>query len=215
MTPRRRFSLLVAILLLAIGAALSWYLDRAATEHSLKIAEQQNIGLARTLANTLRREIRQYRIDARSMDVQALRTDPRSAAFRSTLQINLIGLPIAKVKIYDTNGLTIFSTERPQIGQDQSANAGFRKALGGGIATELTFRNQFSAFDDVIVDRNLLSSYVPVADPSGGVDTVFEIYQDVTDMLDGLGQARITRDFVVFGALMLVYVVLLLLYRRS
>ena len=44
------------------------------------------------------------------------------------------------------------STERPQIGQDQSANAGFRKALGGGIATELTFRNQFSAFDDVIVE---------------------------------------------------------------
>ena len=215
MSLGRRFPLLVAVLLIAVGFALSWFLDRAAVDQSLKIAEQQNIGLARTLASTLRLDIRAFRSDARTMDVEALRSDPKAAAFRTALQVNLTGLPIAKIKIYDAGGLTIFSTERAQIGEDKSGNAGFRRALAGGIATELTFRNKFSAFDAEIVHRNMLSSYVPVEDSSGKIDTVFEIYQDVTELLDELRQARLTRDAAVLGSLALVYVLVLVLRRRS
>lgn len=215
MSPARRFALFAAVLLVALGSALSWFLDRAATEQALSIAEQQNIGLSRTLASTLRRDIRQFLADAGTMDVQALRNDPRSANFRTQLQLHLIGLPISKVKIYDAHGLTVFSTERAQIGSDASGNAGFKKAIAGGVATELVFRNQFSAFDDVVVDRNLLSSYVPIQDFAGRVDSVFEIYQDVTDLLADLSKSRQVRNAAIFGSLAVAYVLLLALRRRS
>jgi hypothetical protein len=215
MSSGRRFTLLAAIVLVALGTALSWFLDRAATDQTLSLAEQQNVGLSRTLASTLRRDIRQFLGDAATMDAPALRNDPRAASFRNALQLHLVGLPIAKVKIYDARGLTVFSTDRLQIGEDKSANPGFKTALAGGVATELTFRDQFSAFDEVVVDRNLLSSYVPIADFAGRVDSVFEIYQDVTDLLASLGRTRRVRDAVIFGTLAVAYLLLLALRRRS
>lgn len=215
MSPGRRFALLAAILLVALGSALSWFLDRGATDQALSLAERQNVGLSRTLASTLRRDIRQFLADTAAMDVQALRNDPRMASFRNALQLHLVGLPIVKVKIYDARGLTVFSTDRLQIGSDASGNAGFRTAIAGGVATELTFRDQFSAFDEVTVDRNMLSSYVSIADFAGRIDSVFEIYQDVTDLLADLRRTRWIRDAALFGALTLAYVLLLVLRRRS
>jgi hypothetical protein len=214
MTPNRRFSLLAALLLLVAGAGLSWFLDRAATDQALRLAEQQNVGLARTLSSTLRRDVRQLLSDAQQLDAQGLRSDPRAIAFRTALRVHLIHLPIAKVKIYDAKGVTVFSSELAQIGTDSSSNAGYRTAIAGGIATELTFRYQFSAFDDVVVDRNLLSSYVPIEDFAGRIDSVFEIYQDITELLNALNRARLVRTAAIFGALALVYLALLLLLRR-
>ncbi|MBM3534457.1 MAG: hypothetical protein FJX60_15630 [Alphaproteobacteria bacterium] len=201
MSADRRFALVTALLLLAVGWGLGWYLDRAGNAQAIGLAEQQNIDLARTLASTLRRDVRQFLTDAQQMNAEDLRSAPRATAFRQAMQLHLTGLPIVKVKIYDQQGLTVFSTELAQIGEDKAANAGFRRALAGGIATELTYRNQFSAFDDIIVDRNLLSSYVPITDTAGRIDSVFEIYQDITHLLDSFVHARYLRNAVIFGAL--------------
>jgi hypothetical protein len=42
---------------------------------------------------------------------------------------------------------------------------------------------------------------------------VFEIYQDVTDLLGELDRARTTRNLVIFGALAAAYAALLALAR--
>jgi len=215
MTANRRFALFTALLLLAAAGGLSWFVDRMATGQALRLAEQQNIGLGRTLASTLRRDVRQLINDAQTVDAQSLRSDPRLVSFRTALRVHLINLPIAKIKIYDARGVTVFSSELAQIGTDASKNAGFRKAITGGIATELTFRDNFSAFDDVVVDRNLLSSYVPVEDFAGRIDSVFEIYQDITDLLNALARSSRLYTLTIFGAFAAVYVVLLLLRRRG
>lgn len=214
MIVNRRFALYAALLLLVAAAGLSWFVDRMATGQALRLAEQQNIGLARTLASTLRREVRQLINDAQTLDAPSLRSDPRVVSFRTALRVHLINLPVAKIKIYDARGMTVFSSELAQIGSDASKNAGFLKAYNGGIATELTFRYNFSAFDDVVVDRNLLSSYVPVEDFAGRIDSVFEIYQDITDLLNALRRSSRLNTLAIFGAFALVYAGLLLMRRR-
>ena len=94
------------------------------------------------------------------------------------------GLHVVKVKIYDMSGLTVYSTEPKQIGEHKAGNAGFEMAKTGEIKSDLVFRNNFSATERVIENRNLMSSYIPVRrQPNGPVEGVFEIYSDVTPLV--------------------------------
>src|SRR3546814_8297496 len=72
--------------------------------------------------------------------------------------MRLRDLSILKIKIYDLNGLTVYSSDPGQIGEDKSGNNGFLAARTGHRASELTHRDTFSAFEQTVEDHDVLSS---------------------------------------------------------
>lgn len=83
---------------------------------------------------------------------------------------------VVKGKIYNLAGLTVFSTDPTQIGEDKSDNPAFLSALSGTVVSDITFRDRFDALEQTIVDRNLIASYVPIRETQEGpIIAVFEV----------------------------------------
>jgi len=184
---QRYFSLtsLIVIALMTLAVVLVYQWHQTAT--LLRIAEDHNVALARSFANTIWSHHAEYLGSVGKLKGDALRARPETADIHQTLRQITKGLPVLKVKIFNPEGLTIYSSDYSQIGESKSDNPGFLKAARVGTpASKTSYRGTFSAFSGVRSNVHLAESYVPFTSDAGKVESVFELYTDITAQIMSL-----------------------------
>ena len=182
---RRYFSITSFISMVVAAILLAAFYRWIALNDLLELGERHNVALTQAFSNSLWPQFSLLLTRTVSLSGDEIRTHHDTAELRKAVLAQMRGLSVLKIKIYDLTGRTVFSTEARQIGEDKSSNAGFLSARAGKVASELTHRNTFSAFEGEVDNRDLIASYIPIrrGDPTAPIEAVFELYYDVTPLL--------------------------------
>ena len=212
----RYFSLTSALAVVAVSAVLLVIYRQSAVNDLVDLAENQNLVLARSFANIIWPKFSSYVASTPGMDGDTLQARPETRKIHEALKGLTSGLPVLKVKVYNLDGLTVYSSEPGEIGIYKVNNPGLIAAARDGIpASKLTYRDTFSAFSGEVLNRDLVESYLPIRLGDGPIEGVFELYSDVTPLVDRIEGATIEllAGFgLVFG---LLYGGLVLIVRRA
>lgn len=178
--------------------------------------EKSIVAAAKVFANAVWPKYSEFLKQAATMSPADLRRHPVTDRLHDDTQDYMKGLPVVRVKLYDLNGNTVFSTDRHQIGADKSANAGFRHARDGVLTSQRYLRDEHSASENEVSHQDLLSVYVPVRNQAGEVEAVAELYYDIVPLMAQIGRSSQDLVLTVGAVLLSVYLLLIaIVYRRD
>lgn len=181
----RQFTVTSLLAFIVVAAVLGYVFRMFLVDGLVRTQEEANVNLTKVFSNSLWQShfgpfVRTVE-GKPAAELKAARPLPELHAKVLAL---MRGSTTFKVKVYDMKGMTVYSTELTQIGEDKSKNAGVMAAWRGATTSELVHRDTFSALEGEVQNRDLIQSYVPQYDPiSGSVVGVFEVYSDVTPLL--------------------------------
>ena len=212
----KRFAVLSGPLLIGAGLLMAatnhiWYVDGIE-----RAAERNNVALARVLSNVVWPDF-EAEVLARGDSSKAW----APADWRANLTREIASLvrhtSVAKVKLYRADGTTAYSTDPTEMEESEDGNKGFQAAIRGEVESEIEFEDEINTFDKVVNDRNTVSSYIPIfdSDDHKRVVAVFEIYDDITELLAQLRGAEIRTGMFVSSLFLLIYVCLVMMVVRS
>jgi len=220
---QRRFNLLRNFSLVSLGGfalaigLLSAIYRQQAVNDLVSSTEESNITLTKVFANAIWPEYGSFLSNTQELSNDALASDSRILQLNDEMANQLADSPVAKVKVFDLQGRTVFSTDTAQIGDDKSESSGFLSATSGQVVSQLGHRDTFKAVQGDLSDRHLLSSYIPIQSSTTNKEVVgvFELYTDVTPLLRRIERTQrriVLTSLLVLGVL---YVVLLLFVKRA
>jgi diguanylate cyclase (GGDEF)-like protein len=207
----RYFSTVSFILIVLAAGVLGPFYRQLSLQQITELAESRNVAMAQIFENSLRQPLEQLLVASLGRDGDYLRKSFEVAVLRENVIALMRNTSVVQVKIYNRLGVMVFSLDPRQIGEERLRHPGFRTAMAGLVDSDLEYFAKFDSFAGERKEIHVLSSYIPAVGSGGGVEGVFELYQEVTPFMHQLQRSLwwVTAGvFVVFALLFLMqYVV--------
>jgi hypothetical protein len=211
----RYFSIASAVAILLVTLALTWLYGWKAQDALLAQGEQKNAAQLKLILNHLTDVDRSTLLDLAGRTAAPAAVDAAVARMSTLTARSVAGTSIIKFKLYAKTGMTVFSTEARQIGEDRATYPGFVMALGGRASSSMSHRDSFVAIGGNLRDVDVIGSYLPVTDDKGRIIGVVEVYDNVTPLASAIRATRWQVMGATAAMLSLLYFVLLLVVDRA
>jgi signal transduction histidine kinase len=199
---------LTAIMLLALVASEIFYrINRDNLAHEREAASSI---LAQHLALELQSESDLAELTS-AAGLQLLASNPKA---KETIEQNLHGLNVPRVKVYDTKGQIVFSTANFIAGEAQ-VNDALIGALRGQPQSSLEDSTEPEIQNEPGLYGQIIETYVPLFDSNQQVIGVLEIYQGAADLAVVAIQQRGQFLITVSILMVLVFVGFTLIVQRA
>ena len=214
------FALIAAPVFLIVGLLVLRAEQHGATNALIRATEVQNAGIARTLANAHADPI-SYLL---AMDIgdapELLPIALRRSGLQPLIEASLHDTNVVNVKIYDGQGITLFSLDAETLGEDISACECFGRVLVDGTFSELMHtgpgghgpgdaEHSHSGSDvDLLSTMIRLNVLTPDLVAS---DSVLEVQSDVTGLIAPIIATRQETSLVVGMPLFVLYLLMVAL----
>ncbi len=208
------FALIAAPVFLIIGFLVLRAEQAGATNALVRAAEVQNAGIARTLANAHADPISYLLAMGVGDAPELLPIALRRSGLQPSIEASLKDTNVVNVKIYDSQGITLFSMDSEQLGEDVSACECFAKAQADGAFSEL-IHTGFGGHGPGDAghphgsgDMDLLSTMIRVdalTTDLGAAGGVFEVQSDVSGLIAPIIATRHNTALVVGVPLFVLY----------
>ena len=210
----RFFSIASFLGLVATAVVLIAFYRAVSINAIIEVGEQSNTVVAAAVLQPLEGQLLDYldkvnHVSGEDRNVSRVPMELEEQIKKSIAETN-----IARIKIFNRNGVVVWSSKEIQIGQDQGLNPGFISAANGFAASELIYHDRFNYFDQESEEDNLIQTYLPIhggyAHPIG----VLEIYTGVEPLVKNIETTSLLSITGISAILLLLYVFLLLVIKR-
>jgi hypothetical protein len=158
----RFYSVASFLAVLATALLVGLFYRQVAIQGLMKLAERNNLALARTALNSVKPELIDYMNSVAELGFanisHQLPPPELAAAIRTLMHDN----SVVRIKIYNQHGMVAFSTKTSQIGSDQRNNPGFVSAINGEVADALVYHDTLNSLDKETEEDNLMQTYIPI-----------------------------------------------------
>jgi len=203
-------SIILASILLAVSAR------QILVDSIIKSEERNNVAITQLLSNSVWPGFNEFLQAAGKLSGDDIRNHPDTNILNKYINLQVRGLNVVKIKIYNLDGLTVFSSDFSQIGNSKKEHPSFNKALKGQVISKLSFRDKIYAKKEFIQNRNIIASYIPIRiGENEKIDGVFEVYKDVTGIIEETNQTQIKIFASVFIILSILFVVLFYVIKNA
>lgn len=197
-------TIILASLFLGINA------KKIFVDNLINSEERNNVALTQLLANSVWPKFHDFLISAGKLTGDQIRTHPKTSFLNKYINDQVKDLDVIKIKIYNLDGMTLFSSDFKQIGDSKKTHKSFIKAKNGFVISKLSFRDKIYAKEELIQNRNIIASYIPVKIGSKNtIEGVFEVYKDVTQII---GRIEIIQKKVIIGVVSTLTVLFIVLF---
>ena len=198
----RYFTLSAAAIVAVVGIMIGVVYNRFETERALKLVEQYNVQRGGDLSRALWVSHNAYLGAVSERNVAVLQQSKEVGEIDRTVRRLVQDTRVVKVKAFSPDGVIIFSTLPKEIGAHakQHNDSHFSMAVRTRATTSvLSRREAFEGMNGNLRHIDVIGSYIPHFDGSGNVNVVFEVYSDVTELLQQV--ATDTQKAIAFGFL--------------